>query len=66
VKLKEMIQKRVRGVSGLYQRDFNEGTATLDVSVPATSQKLADELVMIDYGDFTIDITQNTVSLKLK
>ncbi|MBW1864138.1 MAG: flagellar assembly protein T N-terminal domain-containing protein [Deltaproteobacteria bacterium] len=69
VKFKEMIQKRVRGVSGLYQRDFNAGTATLDVSVPATSQKLADELVVIDYGEFAIDvtnITQNSVSLKMK
>jgi len=69
VKLKEMIQKRVRGVSGLYQRDFNAGTATLDVSVPVTSQKLADELVVIDYGEFAIDITnitQNSVSLKMK
>ena len=69
VKLKEMIQKRVRGVGGLYQRDFNAGTATLDVSVPVTSQKLADELVMIDYGEFAIDITnitQNSVSLKMK
>jgi hypothetical protein len=69
VKFKEMIQKRVRGVSGLYQRDFNAGTATLDVSVPATAQKLADELVMIDYGEFVIDITnitQNSVNLKMK
>jgi hypothetical protein len=69
VKLKEMIQKRVRGVSGLYQRDFDAGTATLDVSVPAASQKLADELVMIDYGEFTVDITnitQNSISLKMK
>lgn len=69
VKFKEMIQKRVRGVSGVYQRDFNMGTATLDVSVPLTSQKLADDLVVIDYGEFVIDITsitQNSVNLKMK
>ena len=69
VKLKEMIQKRVRGVSGVYQRDFSAGTATLDVGVPATSQKLADALVAIDYGRFSIDIiniTQNSISLKMK
>ncbi len=69
VKFKEMIQKRVRGVSGVYQRDFNTGTATLDVSVPTTSQKLADELMVIDYGEFVIDITnitQNSVNLKMK
>ena len=64
-----MIQKRVRGVSGVYQRDFNTGTATLDVSVTATSQKLADALVVIDYGNFVIDITnitQNSINLKMK
>jgi hypothetical protein len=69
LKFKEMIQKRVRGVSGVYQRDFNTGTATLDVSVPTTSQKLADELMVIDYGEFVIDITnitQNSVNLKMK
>ena len=69
VKLKEMIQKRIRGVGGLYQRDFNAGTATLDLNVPMTSQKLADELVVIDYGGFAIDITnitQNSVNLKMK
>lgn len=69
VKFKEMIQKRVRGVKGVYQRDFNTGTATLDVSVAATSQKLADALVVIDYGEFVIDIThitQNSVNLKMK
>ena len=45
------------------------GTATLDVSVPLTSQKLADDLVVIDYGEFVIDITsitQNSVNLKMK
>jgi hypothetical protein len=69
VKFKEMIQKRVRGVSGVYQRDFNTGTATLDISVATTSQKLADALVVIDYGEFVIDIThitQNSVNLKMK
>jgi hypothetical protein len=69
VKFKDMIQKQVRGVNGLYQRDFNTGTATLDVSVPATSQKLADELVVIDYGEFAIDIsniTESSISLKMK
>ncbi len=69
VKFKEMIQKQVRGVSGVYQRDFKTGTATLDVSVAATSQKLADALMVIDYGEFVIDIThitQNSVNLKMK
>ena len=69
VRFKEMLQKRIRGVKGLYQRDYDAGRATLDVNVPSSSQQLADELVLIDYGEFRIDITsltQNTVSLKMK
>ena len=69
VKFKEMIQKRIRGVNGLYQRDYDAGSATLDVNVPLTSQKLADELATIDYGNFAIDIINikpNSVSLKMK
>jgi len=68
VKFKETVQKKVRGVSGLYQRDFNGGVATLDIKFMATSQALADELVVLDYGGFTIDvtgITQNRIELKM-
>jgi hypothetical protein len=69
VKFKEMIQKNVRNIKGIYQRDFNSGVATLDITVPTSSQKLADELVVIDYGDFSIDVTgikQNSINLKMK
>lgn len=69
VKFKEMIQKNVRNIKGIYQRDFNSGVATLDITVPTSSQKLADALVVIDYGDFSIDVTgikQNSINLKMK
>jgi hypothetical protein len=69
VKFKEALQQRIRGVKGLYQRDFEAGRATLDINVPATSQQLADELAGIDYGGFRVDITrltQNTIGLTVK
>ena len=69
LKFKETLQKRIRGVKGVYQRDFDAGQATLDVNVPASSQQLADELVRIDYGGFRVDITsltQNTIGLAIK
>lgn len=69
VKFKAMLQKKVRNVKGIYQRDFKAGMATLDITVPMTSQNLADELVVIDYGDFSIDVTgikQNSINLKMK
>jgi len=69
VKFKETVQKKIRGVSGLYQRDYSEGVATLDIKIASTSQALADELVVLDYGGFYIDvtgITQNRIELKMK
>jgi len=69
VKFKETLQQRIRGVKGLYQRDFDAGQATLDIDVPSTSQQLADELAGIDYGGFRVDITgltQNTIRLSIK
>jgi len=69
LKFKETLQQRIRGVKGVYQRDFDAGQASLDISVPASSQQLADELAGIDYGGFRVDITsltQNTIGLVMK
>ena len=69
VKFKGMVQKRIRGITGLYQRNFSSGVATLDINIATSAQNLADELVVIDYGGFAIDITsitQNSINLKMK
>jgi len=69
LKFKETLQQRIRGVKGVYQRDFDAGHAILDMNVPASTQQLADELVGIDYGGFRVDVTsltQNTISLEMK
>lgn len=57
---KEKISKQVRGVKGLHQRDYGANAATLDVNIPSSSQKLADELAIINFGDFNIDISRIT------
>jgi hypothetical protein len=64
-----MVRKKIRGVAGLYQRDFSSGVATLDINISTTAQNLADELIVIDYGGFVIDITsitQNSINLEMK
>jgi hypothetical protein len=69
VRFKEMVQKQVRGVSGIYQREFDAGVATLDITASTAAQNLADELAVIDFGDFAVDITgisQNTIDVKMK
>jgi hypothetical protein len=69
VRFKETLQKQVRGVSGIYQRDFDAGVATLDITASTTTQNLADELAVIDFGAFAINITgitQNTIDIKME
>ena len=69
VRFKEVVQKQVRGVKGLYQRNFDSGIATIDITASTTTQNLADELVALDYGEFSIDvtgITQNTIDMSMK
>jgi len=67
VALKDKV-KQIRGVSGLYQRSYQSGIALLDIKATQGAQALADEIVGIDYGDFTVAVTgvlQNRIQLKM-
>jgi len=60
--------KQIRGVTGIYQRSYQDGTAILDLDTTLAAQILADEIVGILYGDFTVDVTgvsQNRIQLNL-
>ena len=60
--------KQIRGVTGLYQRSYQAGAATLDLKATSGAQTLADEIVGIDYGDFRVDVTgvsPNRIQLKM-
>lgn len=60
--------KQIRGVTGLYQRSYQAGVATLDIRASKGAQSLADEIVGIDYGDFKVDVTgvsQNRIQLEM-
>ena len=60
--------KQIRGVTGLYQRSYQAGVAILDLKATKGAQALADEIVGIDYGGFSVDVTevsQNRIQLKM-
>jgi hypothetical protein len=68
VAFKDVLQNRVRGVNGVYQRAFDAGTATLDVETTGSAQMLADALSVIDYKGFTIEVTkisQNSIRMTI-
>lgn len=69
VSFKETVQKRARGVNGVHQRNFNAGVATLDINASVSAQALADELALMEYDEFNIEIkkiSQNTIDIEMK
>ncbi len=60
MKFQELIQKEAKGVQKIHQRGFSAGKAKLEIEMIGTAQKLADELTMIMYEGFFIDITEIT------
>lgn len=60
MKFQESIQKKAKGVQKIHQRGFGAGKAKLEIEIMGTAQKLADELTMIMYEGFFIDITEIT------
>ncbi|MBE9504486.1 MAG: flagellar assembly protein T N-terminal domain-containing protein [Proteobacteria bacterium] len=54
---KDVLQNKVRGVRGVSQRGFSSGVATLNVELEGSAQNLADNLTLISYEGFAIDIT---------
>ena len=60
VKFKDMLQKQIRGVQGVYQRSLDGGMAVVDVDIKGTAQSLADELAHKKVGDISIKVTGST------
>jgi len=69
VRFKETLQKEIRGIKGVHQRDFKDQHATVDVTTTASTQMLADEIVKQSYGSFAVDvvrISQNRIALEMR
>ena len=69
MKFQELIQKEAKGVQKIHQRGFSAGKAKLEIEVIGTAQKLADELTMINYEGFLIDIieiTKDRIHVKMR
>ena len=67
VRFKSLLKEQVRGVSKVYQRDFQAGKASLEITYRGTGQELADELALKEFESFRIDIleaSQNRLKLK--
>jgi hypothetical protein len=68
VKFKDVLRNQVRGIKNLHERGFNGTTAKISVDSKNSAQVLSDELVLKDFGGFSVEIvssTPNTLELKV-
>jgi len=66
---KGFLKSSVRGISAVIQREWYNGFATLDVTIPETSDKLARRIDAQKFSGYTITvagITQNVVTINLQ
>jgi DNA-binding protein YbaB len=67
VKFKDVLRNQVRGIKDLHERSFNGTTAKISVDSKTSAQALSDELVLRDFGTFTVEVVGSTAnSLELK
>ncbi len=66
-KFKDVLLNQVRGIKDLHERSFSNGKAKISVDSKNSAQILSDELLLRDFGTFTVEIVSSTAnSLELK
>lgn len=68
VKFKSLLPVMIRNVSKVYQRDFSNHTAELELEAKTTANKIAEEMALKDFSPFVVEVinvTQNTITAKL-
>ena len=67
VKFKDVLRNQVRGIKDLHERSFSGTTAKISVDSKTSAQQLSDELLLRDFGTFSVDVVGSTAnSLELK
>ncbi|HUJ19473.1 MAG TPA: flagellar assembly protein T N-terminal domain-containing protein [Nitrospirota bacterium] len=67
VKFKDVLRNQVRGIKDLHERSFDGTTAKISVDSKTGAQQLSDELVLRDFGTFSVEVVGSTAnSLELK
>jgi hypothetical protein len=67
VKFKDVLKNQVRGIKALHERSFTGSTAKISVDSRSSAQTLSDELVLRNFGTFSVEVVGSTPnSLQLK
>ena len=67
VKFKDVLKNQVRGITDLHERSFSGTIAKISVDSKNNTQTLSDELVLRNFGTFSVEVVGSTAnSLELK
>jgi len=67
VKFKDILRNQVRGIKDLHERSFAGTTAKISVDAKGSAQSLSDDLLLKNFGTFTVEVTSSTAnSLELQ
>jgi hypothetical protein len=61
-KFKDVLLKKVQGIKDLHERSFNGTTARISVDSKNSTQKLSDEILLRDFGAFSVEVVGSTAS----
>jgi hypothetical protein len=62
VKFKDVLRTRVRSIRDVHERSFTGTTAKLSVDSKSSAQQLSDELLLRDFGTFSVEVTGSTAN----
>jgi hypothetical protein len=66
-KFKDVLRNQVRGIKDLHERSFAGSTARISVDSMSSAGELSDELVLRDFGPFSVEVVGSTAnSLELR
>ena len=60
MKFKDVLRNQVRGIKDLHERNFNGTTARISVDSKVSAQTLSDDLLLTDFGTFTVEVVSST------
>jgi hypothetical protein len=62
VKFKDVLRNQVRGIKDLHERSFDGTTARISVDSKVSAQTLSDNLSLVDFGTFGVEVTASTAN----
>jgi hypothetical protein len=62
VKFKDVLRNQVRGIKDLHERSFSGTVAKISVDSKNSAQTLSDELLLKDFGSFTVEVVSSSAN----